>query len=406
MIRAGLSALMLLAWIETTAAADWLQFRGPGSSGVATGATPPTTWSKEKNIAWKADLPGRGLSSPIVVGNLVVVTSNSGYRQDQLHILAFDRNTGKLCWQKDFWATGQTISHPKTCMAAPTPVSDGKHIFALFASNDVFCVDLAGKLRWLRGLTHDYPGSSDSRGLASSPVIVGNTVIVQVENHNTSFAIGLEANTGVNRWKIDRPKEPSWASPLVLKGQNPGEEVVLLQNWKKTTAHEPHTGKELWSFNEDCNAIPSSLVAGDTVYVPALKALAALKPNAVSRAPEVLWKKEQLGPAPAASPILYNDRLYVLRGAILSCGDPKTGEVLWKLRLKGPFSSSIVAAGGHLYCFSEDGVAQVVKPGEKEGQIVSTNALGETILCTPAIADGAIYVRSDSKLWKLEEKKG
>jgi len=137
--------------------------------------------------------------------------------------------------------------------------------------------------------------------------------------------------------------------------------------------------------------------------------LTALEPSAMGEAPRVLWKSGKLAPA-TASPIVNGGRVYNINGSgVLACGDAKTGNILWQLRLqvplgektsRGSFTSSPVAAGGHLYLFNEDGVAIVVEEGEK-GQIVSSHDFGETILCTPAIADGALYVRSDKHLWKI-----
>src|SRR5262249_31558047 len=128
------SLACLTAFLTLVAGADWRQFRGTDSTGQAAD-TLPQTFAPAKNVAWKADLPGRGVSSPIVVGGRVFVTASGGLRQDRLHVLAFDAASGKRLWQRSFWATGPTASHPKTAMAAPTPTSDGKHVVALFATN-------------------------------------------------------------------------------------------------------------------------------------------------------------------------------------------------------------------------------------------------------------------------------
>ena len=149
-------------------ASDWPQFRGPGATGTGDSQDLPVSWSDGQDIAWKLDLPGRGVSSPIVVSDRVIVTASSGYRQDRLHVLCFDARDGRKLWERQFWATGRTMCHPKTCMAAPTPASDGRRIFAFYSTNDLFSLDLDGNLLWLRGLTHDYPNASNSMGMASS----------------------------------------------------------------------------------------------------------------------------------------------------------------------------------------------------------------------------------------------
>src|SRR6188474_2994011 len=163
--------LPALLFPSLLAASDWTQFRGPDASGFAASAKPPVTFDGASAIAWKASLPGRGLSSPVIVGGRVFITAGSGPKQETLHVLCYSAADGKPLWDREFRATGRTMCHPKTCNAAPTPCSDGKRIYVLFSSNDLLCLDLDGNLQWLRGLMVDYPNASNSLGLASSPVL-------------------------------------------------------------------------------------------------------------------------------------------------------------------------------------------------------------------------------------------
>ncbi len=397
--------------VDALEGGDWPQFRGPGSRGAATGAddregTLPLTCDGD-SVAWRKPLPGRGLSSPIVVGGRVVVTANSGARQDRLHVLCLDARSGDQIWERQFWATGMTRCHPKTSMAAPTPVSDGERIVALFASNDVVCLDLDGNLLWLRGLNSDYPQASNSVGMASSPVLAGDTVVVQLENDSDSFAAGLDLGTGVNRWKISRPASVNWSSPVVLAhpvADSGGPATVVLQSTRKVTGHDARTGRELWAWAEPCKGIPSSLAADNLLFVPS-DGLTALRPLA-NGDPEILWRSPRLRTT-TASPVLYRGRVYVLTGDILKCAEAGAGGLSWQLRLEGPFSSTPVAAGGHLYLFNEKGLCQVVRVDVEEGgkgEVVSRSDIGETILCTPAIAGGAMFVRSDRSLWRISRR--
>lgn len=385
--------------------ADWRQFRGTFGNAVALNADPPVEWDDEsgKGVAWKIDLPGRGLSGPIVVGDRVFITASSGYRQDRLHVLCFDTGTGEELWQRQFWATGRTQTHNKMAVATPTPASDGERVFAFFSSNDLACLDLEGNLLWFRGLGHDFPNASNSLGMSSSPVVVGDTVVVQVESDAESFATGVDANTGVSRWRIDRPRKANWSSPSVLNAEDPKTARVLLQSAKGVTAVEPKTGRVDWEFVEGASTIPSSVVGNGLVYVPTGGGLTALRPIAESESPEIVWKTSRLAPR-TPSPLVYEGRVYALGGSSLTCGDAKTGDRLWQLRLGGKFSATPTAAAGRLYFFTEEGDAYVVKPGEKKGEVLSENKLGETILCTPAISGDAIYVRSDGHLWKLADR--
>src|SRR5262249_16876442 len=159
---------------------------------------------------------------------------------------AFDARSGRKLWQRTFWGTGPVAAHPKTSMAAPTPVSDGRLVVALFATNDLVCLDLDGRVCWLRALHEEHPGPTDGRGLAASPGLVGDTVVVHVENQNVSFAAGIDLRTGANRWRIDRPREVCWTTPVVLPGKLAADALVLLQGATRLSAVDPSSGREVW----------------------------------------------------------------------------------------------------------------------------------------------------------------
>ena len=391
--------LLPLVLLPLALGADWRQFRGTDSTGHAGGGA-PAEFGADKNVAWKAALPGRGLSSPILVGGRVFVTASGGPKQDRLQVLAIDAKSGKQLWQRSFWATGPTDSHPKTSMAAPTPVSDGKRVVALFATGDVAALDPDGNVLWLRSLYEENPGATDGRGLASSPLLVAGTVVVHVENQNTSFAVGIDPATGKNRWRVERPREPNWTSPIAIPGAD-GKPLVLLQGTTRLSALDPATGTEVWGLSRSSDPIASSVLSGNVLYIPGEKGLAALELQG-NAAPKLLWEQAKLNPV-TASPVVLSGRIYCLRQGILVAGDLKTGAVVGQLRLKGPFSASLVTAGGLLYCVNEGGQAQVVRPDDKDGQVVARGELGETVLGTPAIVDGAIFLRGETHLWKMAQ---
>lgn len=382
--------------------ADWRQFRGNDTSSVSDDKNVPTTISGT-SIAWTVDLPGGGLSGPIAVGDEVIVTASSGPDQDRLHVISVNSKTGKKSWERQFWATGRTMCHPTMRVATPTPASDGKRIFAFYSSNDLACLDLDGNMLWYRGLTHDFPNASNSLGMASSPVVADGVVVIQVESDAESFAAGVDVETGKTLWKITRPRRANWTSPAVLQAKTGPQ--ILLQSSSGLAAVEPKTGKVVWEFADGASTIPSSTIAGDTVYV-ASNGLTAIKPTEKGTKPEVLWNDKRLAPS-SPSPVVYEGRTYTMsRGGILIAGDAKTGEVKWRMRLegKGRYWSTPVIARGHLYAFHDSGMCQVVKLGEDEGRIVSEYDFGEGILCSPAIANGALYVRGHKHLWKVSEE--
>lgn len=383
--------------------ADWRQFRGPNGSSVSNAPAPPTEWSDTENIAWKIDLPGRGPSGPIVVKDRVYVTAASGPNQDRLFVLCFEGSSGKELWRREFWATGRTYCHPTSGVAAPTPASDGQRIFAFYSSNDLACLDLDGNLLWYRGLTFDYPKAGNDVGMASSPVVVGPTVVVQIESQGDSFAAGLDTATGETKWRVPRDQLANWASPIGFPEPIEGKQVVLLAGQKALTALDAESGNELWKYDMSCGSIPSPAAAARRIFVPN-GGLTVLEIAKEATAPSLLWQSNKVSPNPA-SPIADTNRVFAMNNAgVVTCADAATGKILWQLRVGGTHWSTPVLAGDLLYCFNQEGDARVVRVNNEKGELVSSMKFGETIQGSPAIVDGAIYVRSDKHLWKIAKK--
>ena len=380
-------------------AADWRQFRGNSTNSIATTDTLPVELSGE-SIAWKSELPGRGLSGPIVVGDRVYLTASSGYTQDRLHILCVDAATGKLIWERQFTATGRTNCHEKMCNATPTMASDGERVYAFFSSNDLICLDSDGHLQWFRGLGSEFPNASNSLGMSSSPIVIGSTVVVQVESDAEAFACGVDTISGDTKWQIERPRAANWTSPGVLPGENGRPSLALLQSSKGLTAVDPDTGTIVWDFQKGASTIPSATVTEGTIVIPS-NGLTSLKPAEDGSSFHEVWNTSNLSPS-TPSPVVLNGMAFTLNSSgALSAGSIETGERVWQLRLKGPFSGTPVASNGHLFLFNERGMAFVVKPEAEKGIIISELDLAETILCSPAVADNALYIRSDAHLWKF-----
>ncbi len=382
--------------------ADWLNFRGPQGSGYAPGITSTPAELSEKTLAWKMPLPGRGLSSTIVVGDKVFVTAASGPEQQQLHVLCFSTKDGAPLWERRFWATGRTMTQSKTNVAAPTPASDGERIYALYSSNDLICLDLKGNLIWMRALTLDYPNASNSLGLASSPIVVGDTLVAQIENDSESFAAGFDLLTGMNKWKIERPKAANWTSPIVI--QKDGESIVALQSGKGVLGILPSTGSSVFNIENGASTIPSGAASGDQLFIPA-NGLTAMTVSSSGAAPEKVWNESNERPG-TSSLLVIGEKVYLINNAgVLTCLDRKAGQRLWRIRIEGPFSGSPVAgAGDRIFIFSETGIGQVIDVSGAEGKIVSQIKLEDTILSTPSLSEGALYIRSDKQLWKFSAK--
>jgi outer membrane protein assembly factor BamB len=395
----ALAALSLSAF-----AGDWRQFRGPDSAGTAPDAQIPT----KPKIDWSAPLPGRGLSSPIIVGDKVFVTASSGPKQERLHVLCFQAADGQKLWERQLRATGRTMSHPKTAIAANTPCSDGRRIFALWSSNDVAAFDLEGRLLWVRGLTVDYPNASNSLGMASSPLVIGETLVTVIENDSESYTLGLDVKTGRNLWKLDRPKVANWSSPIAWRADASAAPIAVLQSSKGLLGIDPASGSQLWEYTDGASTTSSSVVAAGIIYAPS-NGITALAPKPNGEAPTQLWRSKQINPA-TVSPLVLGDRIFSINGAgVVTMASRQTGEPGWKLRLAGPFSASPVGAGNRLFAVNEKGLVQIVDVTTPEGALVGQLQLPlqadtkEHILSTPSLSGRHVFVRTDSTLWRLGE---
>ena len=395
--------LVVLTLVSSICAigADWPGFRGVGGNSVATDASPPTEVRKQQ-VAWKMELPGRGPSSPIVVDGKVFVTCSGGTKQDRLYVVSFDAESGEELWRRQMWATGRTASHPSSANAAPTPVSDGEAVYAFFSSNDLACYELDGTLRWYRGLAFDYPKAGNDVGMAASPIVVGDVVIVQIENQGDSFAAAIDRATGKTVWRIARDPVANWSSPVPLtKVGEDSPSAVLLQSPSGLTAVDATSGSVLWKNDKACDGISSAISQPGRVYFASSEGVSAL--DTTKSKPTSIWNANRLRPG-AASAILDGNLIYAInRSGVLSCANAADGKGLWQQRLKGSFWGTPAIADGHLYAVSQEGDLQIVRLGEDMAEVVSEFSLGETVQGSPAIAGNAIFVRSDKHLWKFSE---
>jgi outer membrane protein assembly factor BamB len=380
---------------------DWPQFRGPGGGCVSDETGLPVKWSETENIRWKAELPGRGLSNPVIAGGRVYLTASSGYRDRRLHVLCFDEATGKKLWERQFASTGDTACHPKSCMAAPTPATDGKRVFALFATGDVAALGRDGDLLWYRSLVRDYPKITNQVGMAASPVLHDDVLIVPMDNAGDAFLAGLDAATGKNRWKVEREREINWTTPLLVGAGD--RAAVVFQSETEVAAFEPKTGRVRWKMpTEKGSNIPSPTAGGGLVFAPG-RELLALKPGPDETTPEVVWRSTKLTSG-FASPLFHKGRVYAVTGVSVNCVDASDGKLLWQERVKGPFSASPVIADGKMYVASEEGLVTVLELGDRP-KVLAVNVIDDVFLATPAVANGAIYLRSDKYLYCIGGKK-
>ena len=378
---------LALALSLTISAGEWGQFKGPGGTGVSDEKGLPTEWSKDKGIKWKAALPSRGVSCPVVFGDRVYVTCSSGTRDDRLHVLCFEASTGKQLWHRQLAATGGTACHPKTCMAAPTPVADATGVYALFATADLVAFDADGTLRWYRSLTGDYPTITNQVGMAASPILVKDRLIVPMDNDGESFLAAIDTKYGKNVWKTNRPSGINWVTPFVR--EQGGKTEVLFAGSNGLTSYDAADGAKRWTYKEGSGSIPTATVVDDMLYLPG-GGVTAVKIGAEGVVGKSLWTAKELRPG-YGSPLVYRGKVFSVEGqGFIACGDAKSGKVHFQERTKTAFAASPVAGDGKVYCVNELGVTFVLKADATEFAPLAENNLGEEVMATPAIANGCL----------------
>lgn len=402
--KTRMSLLAALALAPALAlAADWAQFRGDGSA-VSPETGLPVKWSKTEGIKYKVELPGRGLSNPVIAGGRVYVTACSGFRERRLHVLCFDEATGKKEWERQFTATGNTACHPTTNMAAPTPCTDGRAVYALFATGDLACVEKDGTLRWYRSLVGDYPKISNQVGMASSPVLADGVLVVPMENVGDSFLAGLDVKTGKNLWKVKRERTLNWVSPIILK--TGGKTAVVFPGEGGVTALDAKTGQARWTHKGGgVSSMASATADGGLVFLPAggggIRAVRVPKKDGETA--DVVWEVEKGINGGYPTPVARGGRLYCLTAEAVGCYSADKGERIWRQRVDGPFSASPVIADGRLYVVNEKGRTCVVSLDDKH-EVLAKNDLDDKFQATPAVANGCLFLRSDKYLYCIDGK--
>ncbi len=389
-------------------AADWSNWRGPDGLGVSHDTGFPLEWSKSKNVAWIAQVPGKGSSSPVVVGGRVYVTVQT--EDTGMHLVALDRKTGAVVWDREV-AKGKAKAHQLHNMATPTAVADGRHVWALFGTGDLACTDLDGKIVWQRDLGKEYGAYNANHGYGSSPMLLDGRVYVAWLHQGPSYLLAVDAATGKDVWKKDRDlgakeeAKDSYSSPLFLRSG--GRTEVVLAGGGAVDAYDPATGAQRWFAKGFEVPHPyGRTIAGATAGEGLVVAVAsgfqnrgytvALRKGGTGdvTTSHRAWSFNKFSPD-CPTPVIHRGLLFTIRDdGMASCVDLKTGEPHWQERL---FTENVkvspVAADGRIYFTSGQGNCAVVKAAAKF-EVLARNERAEETLCTPALSDGRIYLRS------------
>ncbi len=407
--------------------ADWPQFRGPTGDGLALNADPPTVWSETTNVAWKAAVPGRGRSSPVLLGNRIWLTTavEQGVRRTRigaddmqvadhvsLRALCLDRASGKRLWEVTlFEVENPAPVHWLNSWATPTPVVEPGRLYCDFGTFGTACLAAGtGEVIWQKQLALDH-----QVGPGSSPILCANLLILVRDGRDHQYVAALDKQTGKTVWKTNRPPiqtpspdlRKSFSTPLFIDGGGHGQIVVPGAHW--LGSYDPDSGHEFWRVRHgegfSIGARPvygRGLVYFSTgCFRPVLFAVRADGQGDVT-ATHVAWKSPRQVPV-MSSPLLVGDALYwVSDDGMATCADARTGHLHWQERLGGPCLASPIAAQGRLYFFRQDGKTVVLKTG-RQLERLAENLLEGTVVASPAACDHALYLRTDTHFYCIRE---
>ncbi len=428
-----LASLASFSLLPAAPADTWPQWRGPLANGVAPRANPPIQWSETNNIRWKFPVPGKGHSSPIVFGDSVYVLSavpvgpvqkpvyddapgvHDSVPVTHRHLfvaLAINRRDGKLSWQKalrEEWP--HEGGHETGSLASNSPVTDGEHLYVFFGSRGLYCLKLNGEVEWQKDLGRMH--TLHAHGEGSSPVLHGDTLIVNWDHEAGSFLHAFDKRTGKLLWKVPRDEKTSWSTPLIVEHE--GKPQIIVSASKRVRGYDLATGAQLWECAGLTDNVVSSpvyyegiVIAGNSYYSQAMVAirLAGAKGD-ITDTDRVAWRLNRLTPY-VSSPLLYDDTLYFIRHNqnIISRLDPVSGKPRGEpLRLDGITDfifSSPVGAAGRIYITGRDGNT-VVLHHDRENATLALNHLDDAFSASAAIVDRELYLRGEHFLYCIAQ---
>lgn len=405
---------------------NWPQWRGPRGQGVSEEKNLPLEWSPTKNIKWKAAIPGRGHSSPIVWGNRIFVTTAvegavipgavaakhvinnqvvkfpdtvGADRSHALKLICVDAETGKIVWERTVYEGRVYDDRQKAnSYASSTPATDGRYVYAFFGAEGLYCYDFEGNQIWKASLGGV---AKMGYGEGTSPVIFENLVILQVDTEMGEASYIAAFANGKQIWKTPRKNRASWSTPVIVRGSQRNE--LIASGAESVTSYDPATGKELWQTEGlISHAIPTSLVGDDMVFVYAGshdKRGYAVRPGENTK--RILWRHDK-GTAYVSSGVLYDGTIYLTTDSgTMTALDAKTGQLKYegaRVPVPSTFFASPVAFDGLILITSQDGESFLITAGSKH-EIVATNSVGEPVYASPAISGGRIFIRGERNLY-------
>jgi outer membrane protein assembly factor BamB len=390
--------------VEGEGAKYWPRWRGPSGQGHVVEAAYPDTWSPTSRVQWKATVPGRGNSSPVVWGDRVFLTTarDDGRR---LSMLAFSRSDGRVLWETVIPQNGVEGVHEKNGYASATPATDGQRVYASFGRHGLVAVDMNGRIAWHRtfGVIDNYHGP------AGSPVLYKDRIFLYQDQNptpsQTAFVAAFDKTTGRTIWQTPRTETVGWGTPVVVDVGERDELIVSGQ--RRVAAYDPDTGRELWTVRGmTFEVIPTPVVGHGLIFASSGRAgpTFAIRPGGsgdVTRT-HVAWSTPKGSPF-VPSGIVVDDLLYLVNDmqSILTVYEAQSGVLVYQGRLgvaqREGFSASPVAVNGKVFFTNDEGQTFVVQAG-REFKLLHVNELGARTLASPALVDGTWFWRSDGQL--------
>ena len=402
--------------------ANWPQWRGPTLNGVSTETGLPVKWSATEGIAWKLPMPSRTGATPIIWGDMIFLNVATAQSTGELELWAVDRNKKDVAWKRPI--AGGNNQQRKQNMSSPSPVTDGTHVWVMTGVGILKQFDFAGNEKWSRDIQKDYGAFGLNWGYASSPLLHQGALYVQVlhgmKTDDPSYVFKVDAATGKTLWKVERPTNAirespdSYTTPALL--QYSGKTEIVITGGDVVTGHDPATGKELWRVdglnptnNPAYRIVASPIIAGDLIIAPTrVSPMLAIRPGGTGNisTTHVAWSFTKGPDVP--TPVSDGTYVYVVQdNGVVYCLDRKTGEVVY-----GPeriandlYSASPVIADGKIYVTSENqGITTVYKTGPKF-EVLSQNSFDDYTLSSVAVSQGQLFIRTQSALWAIGERK-
>lgn len=412
-MRIQLHAMIAFAclWCHQANAEDWTRFRGPNGQGVSAEVGLPTKWSANDNVVWKTPIPGSAWSSPIILGDQIFLTTATEEGAAG-RILCVNRRSGEVDWNVEVHRQELGDKRKENSYATPTPVTDGKRVYAVFADGAIVAVDLTGKPLWKNTDVKFH----SLHGLSASPLLVGDQLVMPFDGNSRedrrigwkepwgeAVLLSLDTATGKTRWRGERgASRVAHVSPILIED---GKQIVSAAG-DCVQGFDAQSGKRIWTvYSQGEGVTPSPVVGEGLIFTSSgfeAPTIRAIRPGGQGDVTEshIEWEQKRGVPAMVSflhvRPWLYS----ITRDNILYCMTAATGEILWQRRLKGTYSASPILADGKIYISSEDGVTLVLRPGPKYDE-VAVNELDDPILASMAVSDGHLYVRTAKNLFCL-----